>query len=293
MSPERLPDWDIEETEYPSDPVLEKIREWSWKDGFENLMQFIKPHWRYADCGYWKEERRHKGRKRYHLSTAGWSGNEDIIAALRQNFAFWALCWVRTERGGHYVFEVSQTRSGREENHVRSHKMGRGLTFKQGYHLGFLHGYLFAANKKIFIPAEGVVKDHASSLDEATRGSSRARSVTEPVIREVVELCEHGKLPQADLIKRIEEAAKQLKNCRQAMEGQAPRHEEQEWQEFMEDAELYIEELNRFYDEVFDSEVGRSIFSFELRDRLVEIVTDFSLWLEDIKSWLRGDKEGE
>ncbi|RLC76536.1 MAG: hypothetical protein DRJ03_28500 [Chloroflexi bacterium] len=106
MSSERPPDWDIDHLEYPSNAALDKIRNWAWEDGFENLMRFIKPLWRYADCGYWKEKRQYKGRKRYYLSTAGWSGNEDIIAALRQNFAFWALCWVKSERGGHYVFEI-------------------------------------------------------------------------------------------------------------------------------------------------------------------------------------------
>lgn len=41
-----------------------------------------------------------------HMSTGGWSGNEEIIQAMRNNKWFWATQWVQSKRGGHYVFEV-------------------------------------------------------------------------------------------------------------------------------------------------------------------------------------------
>lgn len=43
---------------------------------------------------------------KYSISTGGWSGCEDVMEALRQNFIFWALNWVSHYRGGHYTFEI-------------------------------------------------------------------------------------------------------------------------------------------------------------------------------------------
>ena len=39
------------------------------------------------------------------VSTGGWSGNEDLIRALQENFYFWQTAWRCSERGGHYEFE--------------------------------------------------------------------------------------------------------------------------------------------------------------------------------------------
>lgn len=46
-----------------------------------------------------------KGVKRAYLSTWGWSGNEDIIEVLKQTW-LWMLWWRKSERGGHYEFEI-------------------------------------------------------------------------------------------------------------------------------------------------------------------------------------------
>ena len=40
------------------------------------------------------------------MSTGGWSGNEDIIRAMKDN-VFWVTFWQSTARGGHYVFDLS------------------------------------------------------------------------------------------------------------------------------------------------------------------------------------------
>jgi len=86
---------------YPEECELQKIREWD--TDFKGLMGYIRERWKYAHSGFWKEE---LAGDVYHLSTAGWSGNESIIEALRENILFYSMCWQRSERGGHYIFRV-------------------------------------------------------------------------------------------------------------------------------------------------------------------------------------------
>ena len=95
---------------YPTDETLKLISEYSLleKSG-KNLLDEIRPIWNYADSGYWHVEETEK-HYRYHLSTAGWSGNEDIIRALQKNIIFWHTYWFSSQRGGHYVFECRKVK---------------------------------------------------------------------------------------------------------------------------------------------------------------------------------------
>jgi len=85
---------------YPDDAELKKIAKWSPFD-LEGLMAFVRTLWGAADMGYWRQ----RGGK-YWISTAGWSGNESIIGALEENYVFWAICWLQSRRGGHYIFQL-------------------------------------------------------------------------------------------------------------------------------------------------------------------------------------------
>ena len=38
--------------------------------------------------------------------TGGWSGNEDLIQAMRRNTLFWTLCWQSSNRGGRHLFKL-------------------------------------------------------------------------------------------------------------------------------------------------------------------------------------------
>ena len=96
--------------EYPSDRDLEIIEHWDvMKCGVDGLLEYIKNIWWLPDWGFkligkkilWLE-----------LHTGGWSGNEDIIEALKKNEYFWAIYWIKSLRGGHYYFKISNFRNG-------------------------------------------------------------------------------------------------------------------------------------------------------------------------------------
>ena len=87
----------LDDDGYPTDETLARIRTWPCGD-FDGLMAFINSIW-WQKYG-WKEARGY-----VHMSTGGWSGNEDIISALRENRVFWAMFWYSNKRGGHYIFK--------------------------------------------------------------------------------------------------------------------------------------------------------------------------------------------
>jgi hypothetical protein len=96
----------IDDDGYPTEEMLDKIEKWEYN--FNELMRFIKPYWRYSFDGYWSENECEGGKTEYNISTAGWSGSEDIVRAMSNNTIFWSLCWVQSRRGGHYIFEVKE-----------------------------------------------------------------------------------------------------------------------------------------------------------------------------------------
>lgn len=44
--------------------------------------------------------------KRLEISTGGWSDNEGVIDMLQDCVVFWSLCWLKSQRGGQYVFSL-------------------------------------------------------------------------------------------------------------------------------------------------------------------------------------------
>jgi hypothetical protein len=109
---------------YPTEKTLEDIANFPLleKTG-RQFLDLIRPIWNYADAGtfavkhgyadagYWHVDTEQKGDHtiyQYHLSTAGWSGNEDIIRALQKNVLFWHMYWYSSRRGGHHVFEIKE-----------------------------------------------------------------------------------------------------------------------------------------------------------------------------------------
>lgn len=87
---------------YPTDEALKRITEWPHTE-ISGMLEFARPLWSYPDR-WWIEG------EVLHLSTGGWSGNEDIIRAMEQNRIFWALCWIQSRRGGHYQLDLSRVK---------------------------------------------------------------------------------------------------------------------------------------------------------------------------------------
>ena len=70
-------------------------------DDWAALLEYVRERWTYQDR--WTVEG-----DVLHLSTGGWSGNEDIIRAMQGNKVFWAICWISSRRGGWYEFDLSR-----------------------------------------------------------------------------------------------------------------------------------------------------------------------------------------
>jgi len=96
---------------YPTEEFLDFVR--TFKPSKEITMNnFVED---YLKAAWWPDgirgfsyKRRVKDRRTLRLSTGGWSGNEEIIAAIKENFplSLFYLCMVQWRVGGHYTFKV-------------------------------------------------------------------------------------------------------------------------------------------------------------------------------------------
>lgn len=86
---------------YPTERELKRIKEWDVLSDLMGLLRFVENLWSYPDRFILKGKRV----LRLYLSTGGWSGNEDIIRALRENHSFWWIGWQKSVVGGHYWFK--------------------------------------------------------------------------------------------------------------------------------------------------------------------------------------------
>jgi len=93
-----------EDAGYPTRAELRKIKNWKMKDGWIELAKYIQSIWHWGDeYAYFVNEEDHN----FELHTGGWSGNEEMVDALKKSSGFfWMFCWVESRRGGHYKFMV-------------------------------------------------------------------------------------------------------------------------------------------------------------------------------------------
>lgn len=114
MKKTKPPIFELDRHGYPTDTTLRAISKWhpAKHGSFVELLKAIKPIWAYSNIdGYFaskdtESEITKEPEITFSISTAGWSGNEEIIGALRENIVFWSMCWYSERRGGHFVFKV-------------------------------------------------------------------------------------------------------------------------------------------------------------------------------------------
>jgi len=87
---------------YPTDGALERVKEWSAMD-LEGLFDFMRILWKHPEHFTGGEA------GVYEISTGGWSGNEDVLAALAENAVAWTMTFAAMRRGGHYIFVMPAT----------------------------------------------------------------------------------------------------------------------------------------------------------------------------------------
>jgi hypothetical protein len=99
---------------YCTESELEDIKNWSIKN-VDDLIAHLKDVWQYSGTAIKESFGKSKSGElvlNLELHTCGWSGNEDIISALSKNVLFWSMWWAKSERGGHYYFEIDYTQVG-------------------------------------------------------------------------------------------------------------------------------------------------------------------------------------
>lgn len=93
---------------YPTEELLYYIQTLSptTNDPFE-IMEYINEIWHWDNMGKWRFRNSREGC--FEISTGGWSGNEDIITALRESM-FWTCYWHQSRAGGHYWFHIKKVK---------------------------------------------------------------------------------------------------------------------------------------------------------------------------------------
>jgi hypothetical protein len=79
--------------------VLLRIEFWPISDP-KGLIDFICKQWAWKTMYELTDTE-------FELHTGGESGHEMIIDSLQKN-PFWDICWMKSERGGHYYFDLTK-----------------------------------------------------------------------------------------------------------------------------------------------------------------------------------------
>ena len=95
----------LDDDNYPTEEALERIRKWDViPDGErERCLDWIGANcWHFTEWGWRKDEH-----GVYQISTGGWSGNEETLGAMRENFLLWMMTFYNHRVGGHYTLRLN------------------------------------------------------------------------------------------------------------------------------------------------------------------------------------------
>ena len=87
-----------DEDGYPTEEELAAITAWEASKDIAGWLALCRAAWHYPEG--WPEAKDGV----HTIATGGWSGNEEILNAMRKNLVMWAMSWVESTRGGRYVF---------------------------------------------------------------------------------------------------------------------------------------------------------------------------------------------
>ena len=89
---------------HPTKSEIETIIHWDILNlGVSDLIELIEDVW---SKDYGRFIRRGRRVLQLELHTGGWSDNESIIEALKNNTLFWCSFWRKSVVGGHYYFKI-------------------------------------------------------------------------------------------------------------------------------------------------------------------------------------------
>ena len=108
---ECLPETLLDSEGYPTEAYISFLKNYQPDESLP-LMNFIEgvliDGWWASDLGF-KLHKSYKGKRKLELHTGGWSGNEEIISAIKSNMhlTHFDMKYVMWRTGGHYYFEIT------------------------------------------------------------------------------------------------------------------------------------------------------------------------------------------
>lgn len=99
---------------YPTEEELAKVRTWDWRDP-DGWFAYVRSIWHWYELGPHEAPCEDGGRVAFECATGGWSGNEEIIGAMKENLTLWGLTAYSWRRGGRYEFRYTRrTKEGED-----------------------------------------------------------------------------------------------------------------------------------------------------------------------------------
>ena len=96
---------------YPTDEALEWLSMYNDLEPggaqFATWLAFAEKLW--SSYGSVRRVKR-EGQSCIRFATGGWSGNEDVIDAMRRNYLKWEMTWYSSRRGGEHIFLLREKR---------------------------------------------------------------------------------------------------------------------------------------------------------------------------------------